>query len=71
MKRGEIRTIAGGSQYPDQPRPALILQNNRFRDIDGLRSLSWPAADKISAVPKITPAELSRAASLRRRLLHR
>ena len=71
MKRGEIRTIAGGSHHPGKPRPALILQNDRFREIDGLRLLSWLTADKIFAVPKITLAELSRATPARRSLLHR
>lgn len=30
MKRGEIWTVAGGRDYAGKPRPALILQDDRF-----------------------------------------
>ena len=30
MKRGEIWTVAGGGDYAGKPRPALILQDDRF-----------------------------------------
>ncbi len=30
MKRGEIWTVAGGSDYAGKPRPAVILQDDRF-----------------------------------------
>lgn len=30
MKRGEIRTAAGGAHYAGRPRPVLILQDDRF-----------------------------------------
>ncbi|MBI4228069.1 MAG: type II toxin-antitoxin system PemK/MazF family toxin [Candidatus Omnitrophica bacterium] len=30
MKRGEIWTVAGGSDYAGKPRLAVILQDNRF-----------------------------------------
>ena len=30
MKRGEIWTIAGGKDYAGKPRPAVILQDDRF-----------------------------------------
>jgi mRNA interferase MazF len=30
MKRGEIWTVAGGADYAGQPRPAVILQDDRF-----------------------------------------
>jgi mRNA interferase MazF len=30
MKRGEIWTVAGGKDYAGKPRPALILQDDRF-----------------------------------------
>ncbi|MFO1154961.1 MAG: type II toxin-antitoxin system PemK/MazF family toxin [Rhodospirillales bacterium] len=30
MKRGEIWTVAGGSDYAGKPRPAVIVQDNRF-----------------------------------------
>ncbi len=30
MKRGEIWTIAGGADYAGKPRPAIIVQSNKF-----------------------------------------
>lgn len=30
MKRGEIWTIAGGGDYTGKPRPAVIVQDDRF-----------------------------------------
>jgi mRNA interferase MazF len=30
MRRGEIWTVAGGSDYAGKPRPAVILQDDRF-----------------------------------------
>jgi mRNA interferase MazF len=30
MKRGEIWTLAGGQDYAGKPRPAVILQDDRF-----------------------------------------
>lgn len=31
MRRGEIWTVAGGSGYAGKPRPAVIVQDDRFR----------------------------------------
>jgi mRNA interferase MazF len=30
MRRGEIWTLAGGGAYPGKPRPAVIVQDDRF-----------------------------------------
>lgn len=30
MKRGEIWTVAGGTDYAGKPRPAVIVQDDRF-----------------------------------------
>lgn len=30
MKRGELWTVAGGKAYASKPRPALVLQDDRF-----------------------------------------
>ncbi len=32
MRRGEIWTVAGGKDYAGKPRPAVILQDDRFDD---------------------------------------
>ncbi|MGH9795160.1 MAG: type II toxin-antitoxin system PemK/MazF family toxin [Candidatus Acidiferrales bacterium] len=36
MKRGEIWTVAGGKDYAGKPRPAVILQDNRFDSTDSI-----------------------------------
>lgn len=32
MRRGEIWTVAGGADYAGKPRPAVILQDDRFSE---------------------------------------
>ncbi len=32
MKRGEVWTVAGGNHYAGKPRPAVIVQDDRFDD---------------------------------------
>lgn len=32
MRRGDIWTVAGGQDYAGKPRPAVILQDDRFGD---------------------------------------
>ena len=36
MKRGEIWTVAGGAAYVGKPRPAVIVQDNRFDANDSI-----------------------------------
>lgn len=36
MKRGEIWTVAGGPGYAGKPRPAVILQDDRFDATDSV-----------------------------------
>ena len=36
MKRGEIWTAAGGGDYTGKPRPAVILQDDRFDATDSI-----------------------------------
>lgn len=36
MRRGEIWTVAGGRDYAGKPRPAVILQDDRFDATDSL-----------------------------------
>lgn len=36
MKRGEIWTVAGGAAYADKPRPAVIVQDDRFDATDSV-----------------------------------
>lgn len=37
MQRGEIWTVAGGTDYADKPRPVLIVQDDSF---DGTASIT-------------------------------
>ncbi len=36
MKRGEIWTVAGGKDYSGKPRPAVIVQDDRFDMTDSI-----------------------------------
>ena len=36
MRRGEIWTVAGGGDYTGKPRPAVILQDDRFDATDSI-----------------------------------
>lgn len=36
LKRGEIWTVAGGKDYAGKPRPAVILQDDRFDATDSI-----------------------------------
>jgi mRNA interferase MazF len=36
MKRGEVWTVSGGRDYAGKPRPAVIVQNDRFDATDSI-----------------------------------
>lgn len=36
MRRGEVWTIAGGTNYAGKPRPAVIVQDDRFDATDSI-----------------------------------
>lgn len=36
MKRGELWTVSGGSAYTGKPRPALVIQDDLFDDLDSI-----------------------------------
>lgn len=36
MKRGELWTVAGGKDYAGKPRPAVIIQDDRFDRTDSV-----------------------------------
>jgi mRNA interferase MazF len=36
MKRGEVWTLAGGGDYARKPRPAVIVQDNQFHEIESI-----------------------------------
>ena len=53
MKRGEIWTVASGSDYTSKPRPVVILQNERFANLDSIAICSCTSST--SAIPKRAP----------------
>jgi mRNA interferase MazF len=36
MRRGDIRTVAGGKDYAGKPRPVVIVQDDRFDATDSI-----------------------------------
>ncbi|MEZ2132826.1 MULTISPECIES: type II toxin-antitoxin system PemK/MazF family toxin [unclassified Sinorhizobium] len=36
MRRGDIRTVAGGKDYAGKPRPVVIIQDNSFDATDSI-----------------------------------
>ena len=36
MRRGEVWTVAGGADYAGKPRPVVVVQDDRFGDIDSV-----------------------------------
>ncbi len=36
MKRGEVWTVSGGAEYAGKPRPAVILQSDKFVNTDSI-----------------------------------
>lgn len=48
MKRGEIWTVAGGKDYAGKPRPAVIVQDDRF-DATGSITICAITSDKTEA----------------------
>jgi mRNA interferase MazF len=61
LKRGEIWTVAGGADYAGKPRPAIILQSDKF---DGTPSvtlcpLTTTPIDNVYARFAVAPSELN------------
>jgi len=48
LKRGEIWTVAGGKDYAGKPRPAVIVQDDRF-DATGSITICVITSDKSEA----------------------
>lgn len=44
MKRGEVWTVAAGAGYAGKPRPAVIVQENRFDETDSLTVVAFTTA---------------------------
>jgi mRNA interferase MazF len=59
MRRGEIWTIAGGPGYAGKPRPAVIVQDDLFRDLNSVTVclLSSDLAETPAVRPLIEASE--------------
>ena len=64
MKRGEIWTVAGGKDYAGKPRPAVILQDDRF-DMTGSVTVCAFTTDPTDAPLFRLPIEPSEGNGLR------
>lgn len=59
MRRGEIWTVAGGNDYAGKPRPAVILQDDRFDSTGSITICAFttdPTDAPLFRIP-ITPSE--------------
>ena len=45
MKRGEIWTAAGGSEYAGEPRPVVIIQDDRFNTTASVTICAFTTAE--------------------------
>jgi mRNA interferase MazF len=45
MRRGEIWTVAGGPDYAGKPRPAVIVQDDRFDATDSITVCGFTSKD--------------------------
>lgn len=64
MKRGEIWTIAGGTNYAGKPRPAVIIQNDHFDSLESIAICGF-TTDPTDAPLFRIPVEPSRDNGLR------
>lgn len=62
MRRGEIWTVAGGKDYAGKPRPAVILQDDRFDATDSITICAFttnPTPAPLFRLP-VDPSERNR-----------
>ncbi len=66
MRRGEVWTVAGGSDYSGKPRPAVILQDDRFAPLQSVRLclLSTNSSEALLYRPPVEPNEANGLRSL-------
>ena len=57
MRRGEIWTASGGPDYASKPRPAVVLQSDRFSDLASVTIclLTTNPTDAPVARPAVSP----------------
>jgi mRNA interferase MazF len=59
MKRGEIWSIGGGADYAGKPRPAIIVQDDRFETTASVTVCSLTTNDRDAPIfrPSVEPSE--------------
>jgi mRNA interferase MazF len=59
MKRGEIWSIAGGADYAGKPRPAVIVQDDRFETTASVTVCSFTSSDRDAPIVRlaVVPSE--------------
>ena len=68
MKRGEIWTVAGAKDYAGKPRPAVILQDDRF-DATGSVTVCLLTTDRGKLGSRIGEIDADDAARLNRAVI--
>jgi mRNA interferase MazF len=64
VTRGEVWTIAGGADYAGKPRPAAIIQDDRFGDLESITVCPF-TTNNISAQLFRVPVDPAEANGLR------
>lgn len=64
MKRGEIWTVAGGKDYAGRPRPAVILQDDRFDMTNSVTVCAFTTDPTVASLFRL-PIDPSQANGLR------
>lgn len=61
MKRGEIWTVSGGSEYAGKPRPAIIVQEDGYEALGSVTICPLTSALIVVPLtrPEIAPSELN------------
>ena len=44
MRKGEVWTASDGADYPGKPRPVVILQDDRFQDLNSVTVCAFTSA---------------------------
>lgn len=64
MRRGEIWTVSGGKDYARKPRPAVIVQDDRFDAINSITVCAFTTDPTDAPIIRL-PIEPSRSNGLR------
>ena len=60
MKRGELWTVSGGSNYTGKPRPAVIIQEDRFDGTDSITICAFTSDPTVAPLLRLDVEPSSR-----------